>query len=351
MHFRLNIVFLALLYTFACSGALADSEQMIFAVDVIRHGDRAPIEDIPSARWTDSLPLGHLSPLGMQQEFQLGEKFRERYVKQYHLLPEHYSSETMYVRSSDIDRTLISAESVMLGLYPQGTGPSVNGKPSLPLAYQPVPIHTKPRAEDSLLVIDYNPKLPSTLEQFVHNTAEWKDKNAQLQPKITRWNELTGLKMETARAVAGLGDALYIYKLHNVPIPKGMTDLDVKEITDETEWAFAASFKPHQVGDLVSHELLKVISDYFQNAAKAKSPLKYVLFSAHDTTIAGLMSMLRDPVDRRPPYSSDLNFELFKDGAQYKVRINFNGKPVAAPGFKNGEGSLEDLAALLEAKG
>lgn len=350
MQLKFKSFLFALLCSCACSGAQAESEKMIFAVDVIRHGDRAPITAIPNAPWTEQLPLGHLSPTGMQQEFQLGEKFRDRYVKQFHLLPENYSAETMYVRSSDIDRTLISAESVLLGLYPPGTGPSVNGKPALPLSYQPVPIHTKPRAEDSLLVIDYNPKLPSTLDQYVHDTPEWKEKNAQLQSKIKRWNEQTGMKMETIGAVAGLGDALYIYKLHNVPISKGLTDLDVKEITDETEWAFASSFKPHQVGDLVSHELLKVISDYFHGATQAKSPLKYVLFSAHDTTIAGLMSILRDPVDRRPPYSTDLNFALFKDGAQYKVRITFNGKPVAAPGFKNGEGSLEDLAALLETK-
>ncbi len=266
------------------------------------------------------------------------------------MLPEHYSPETMYVRSSDIDRTLISAECVLLGLYPPGTGPSVDGKPALPAAYQPIPIHTKPRAQDSLLVIDFNPKLSSTLDQYVHESAEWKEKNSKIQPQLKRWNDLTGMKMESLRAVAGLGDALYIYKLHNIPIPKGLTEADVKEITDETEWAFASSFKPHQVGDLVSHELLKVISDYFDGVTQGKGKLKYVLFSAHDTTISGLMSILRDPVAGRPPYSSDVNFALFKVGSEYKVRITYNGKPVESPGFTNGEGSLKDLKALLDTK-
>lgn len=326
------------------------AEQMVFAVDVIRHGDRAPIDAIPNAPWTEKLPLGHLSPLGMQQEFQLGEKFRERYVKEFHLLPEHYSSETMYVRSSDIDRTLMSAECVLMGLYPIGTGPTIDGKSALPSLYQPIPIHTKPRNEDSLLVMDFNTKLAPTLDQYVHNTAEWKSRTEKLQPKFKRWNELTGGKIDTLRGVAGLGDAVYIYRLHNVPLPKGLTDEDVKEIESETEWAFASCFKPHQVGDLTSHELLKVIADYFQNATEGKSKLRYVLFSAHDTTISGLMSILRDPVDARPPYSSDLSFALFKDGDQYKVRMSFNGKPVDAPGFKNGEGSIKDLQAILDSK-
>ena len=351
MRFKVKFILSALLCTFAFNGALAQAEEMVFAVDVIRHGDRAPIESIPTAPWTDPLPLGHLSSLGMQQEFELGEKFRDRYVKQYRLLPDHYSSETMYVRSSDIDRTLVSAECVLLGLYPLGSGPALNGKPALPSSYQPIPIHTKPHTEDSLLVIDYDPKLPSTMDQYVHDTPEWKEKNAKLQPQIKRWNALTGMKMDNLRSVAGLGDILYIYKLHNVPIPKGLTDADVKEITDETEWAFAASFKPHQIGDLTSHELLKVIADYFEEATKSRSKLKYVLFSGHDTTISGLTSILRDPIERRPPYSSDLNFALFKDGGEYKVRINLNGKPVASPGFKNGEGSLKDFAALLNSNG
>lgn len=350
MQLKLKAVMSVLFCTFVCNAALAE-EQMVFAVDVIRHGDRAPIDGIPKAPWTENLPLGHLSPVGMQQEFQLGEKFRDRYVKQSHLLPEHYLSETMYVRSSDIDRTLMSAECVLLGLYPTGTGPTVDGKPALPSLYQPIPIHTKPRNEDSLLVMDFNAKLAPTLDQYVHNTAEWKSKTEGLQPKFRRWNELTGEKIDTLRELAGLGDAVYIYKLHNVPLPKGLTNADVKEIEDETEWAFSACFKPHQVGDLTSHELLKVITDYFQNATEeGKSKLKFVLFSAHDTTISGLMSILRDPVSARPPYSSDLNFALFKDGNQYKVRLNFNGKPVNAPGFKNGEGTIKGLQAILDSK-
>lgn len=350
MKFQFKSVLSALLFTLIGSSAAIAEPQMVFAVDVIRHGDRAPIEAIPNAPWTENLPLGQLSPTGMQQEFHLGEQFRQRYVKENHLLPEHYSPETMYVRSSDIDRTLMSAECVLLGLYPAGTGPSVDGKSALPSSYQPIPIHTKPRNEDSLLVLDFNPKLAPTLEQYVHNTPQWKEKVENLQPKFKHWNELTGGKIDTLRGVGGLGDALYIYELHHIPIPKGLTATDVKEIEDETEWVFSACFKPHEVGDLTSHELLKVIHDYFQTATEEKSKLKYVLFSAHDTTIAGLMSILRDPVDRRPPYSSDLNFALLKDGTEYKVRITFNGKPVTAPGFKNGEGTIKDLEAILESK-
>ena len=42
----------------------------------------------------------------------------------YHLLPEHYDEfNSMYVRSTDFNRTLMSARvTVIFGLYPLGTG-------------------------------------------------------------------------------------------------------------------------------------------------------------------------------------------------------------------------------------
>lgn len=343
----------ACLALFVFASAARASEQMVFAIDVIRHGDRAPIFDIPAAPWPKTeIPLGHLSPKGMQQEFSLGEKFRERYVKQHRLLPEHYSSEAMIVRSTDYDRTLISAECVLLGLYPPGGGPIINGKFALPSGYQPIPIHTRPRAEDPLLVVDVVPGLTAVLDKYVRDTPTWQEKDAQIKPRLKHLSEATGMPLTDIRSVAGLGDALAIYQLHDVPPPAGLSAAEIREVIDDTEWAFRESFRPHQVGDLVSHDLLKTICEYLDTASKNGSDkLKYVLFSAHDTTISGLMSIMHDPVDGRPPYSSDLNFALFKNGTEFKVKVMLNDKPASIPGFVNGEGSLKDLVALLENKG
>src|ERR1700730_861864 len=91
-------------------------EKLIFAIDLIRHGDRTPINSIPKSppyHWAEG--PGQLTPEGMQQEYQLGVQFRKRYIDQYHLLPPHYDGDTIYVRSSDYDRTLMSAESLLMG--------------------------------------------------------------------------------------------------------------------------------------------------------------------------------------------------------------------------------------------
>src|ERR1700722_18021100 len=103
-------LFWVLLIGLAGNSAIAANGKMIFAVDIIRHGARSPIDEMPAAphKWPQG--LGQLSPLGMKQEYERGTEFRKRYVDQYQLLPAEYNAETMYVQSSDIDRTLMSAE-------------------------------------------------------------------------------------------------------------------------------------------------------------------------------------------------------------------------------------------------
>lgn len=141
MCLRKIIIFALILLTSINAFA---KETLVFAVDIVRHGDRTSGLIIPKAthQWAEGVE--QLTARGMQQTSQLGALFRKKYVHKYHLLPEHYQNGTMLVFSTDYDRTLMSAESILLGLYPLGTGPLLpRGKPALPGAYQPIPIHIK----------------------------------------------------------------------------------------------------------------------------------------------------------------------------------------------------------------
>ena len=71
----------------------------------------------------------------------MGKWLRHRYSK---FIDESYKLSEIYVRSTDIDRALMSAESNLAGLYPP-SGKQIWRK-NLP--WQPIPIHARSEHED-----------------------------------------------------------------------------------------------------------------------------------------------------------------------------------------------------------
>jgi len=337
MRFKIA-VFWCLLFCLSLSqAASAQAERLVFALDVIRHGDRSPIVELPDGVDLWKQGMGQLTPEGMAQEFKLGCTLKDEYITKTHLLPETYRADEMYVRSTDIDRTLMSAQCVLQGLY-AGKGPSSMGRPVLPFGYQPIPVHTKPFNEDLMLVVDFNPKLPAALKT-VYSSPAWKEEEALVRPHFAHWSDLTQMPIMDLMHVSELADIIRIRELHKVPLPKGMTEADAKEIIDAGEWAFTQSYKSPEVGRAGSTQILDAIADYFEQVRKERTHLKFVLFSSHDTTIASIMGALGVPLDRRPPYASDLNFSLYKQDKSFTVRIKFNGKSISLPGTTGGTAS------------
>ena len=70
---------------------------------------------------------------GIEQHHRLGAYLRTRYGS---LLSPNYTASEIFVRSTDTDRTLMSAQSNLVGLYPVVN--MTNDK----VPIQPIPIHT-----------------------------------------------------------------------------------------------------------------------------------------------------------------------------------------------------------------
>lgn len=107
---------LLLIIIFISSQNAFANEKLIFSVDIIRHGDRNPTSQLPKSYLSLQGGLGELTKKGNLQEKKLGEVLRKKYIYEYHLLPEIYDSNSMYVRSTDTARTIKSANSLLLGL-------------------------------------------------------------------------------------------------------------------------------------------------------------------------------------------------------------------------------------------
>ncbi len=342
MKFKTAIAVGYILSNLILSPAAAAEDKLIFAVDLIRHGDRNPIDSLPASPYQWVGGLGQLTPLGMQQEYQLGVQLRKKYIEETHLLPANYQVETLYVRSTNVDRTLMSAESLLYGLYPLGTGAQ-----TLPSAFQPIPIHTILREQDVSLIPEENKnKFDALVFLHVMMTGEWHQKTIELKPKFQQWSQLTGRPVNHLYDLLSIGDNLHIRELHHIPLPKGMNVETANEIIDAAKWTFVHIYRPYQVGIGTAKPFIKHVQDYFQQASAQKTPLKLVLFSAHDSTILSVLSALRAPIDYQPPYASDLNFSLIENANQYFVKITFNGKPVVIPACKSDTCTLQAFLAL-----
>ncbi|MDR3478544.1 MAG: histidine phosphatase family protein [Gammaproteobacteria bacterium] len=333
-----------LISLFVATQAFAD-DKLVFAIDIIRHGDRTPIVELPNASYTWQQGLGRLTEEGMQQEYNLGVKMRAKYVDLYHLLPARYADEAMYVRSTNVDRTLMSAQSLLYGLYPLGVGAA-----TLPSAFQPIPIHTIKKEEEILLIPDQDEKkFDALLHRYVYSQPEWKKKTSELHDKFRYWTELTGLKIGSLRDLVLLGDNLFVREHYQVALPAGITEEDAQDIISTSKWAFSQLFYPREVGEATAGALLTEIKQHLKEATDAKNKLKYVLYSAHDSTIMMVMSALAVPVAEWPHYASDLNFELFETPTnQYYVKISLNDEPVVVPACHADTCSLAQFMQLVK---
>ena len=126
-----------------------------------RHGDRGPISpdtNIAASLFSQQWPLGcgELTGHGMRQLFDLGSTLRTRYVgagaTNANFLPAQFDASLHYTRSTDLHRTLQSAQSLLYAMY-LNAGPVDNlTNSSLPGRYQPMPVSTVVKFTDYLLV-------------------------------------------------------------------------------------------------------------------------------------------------------------------------------------------------------
>jgi hypothetical protein len=84
---------------------------------VSRHGSREPdklfnFTKNPALNFNST---NNLTPFGRYQHYKLGEAIKKRYGASF--LPERYSSEDIWVTSTDRDRTYLSAQYQLMGMY------------------------------------------------------------------------------------------------------------------------------------------------------------------------------------------------------------------------------------------
>uniref|UniRef100_A0A0N5ASR1 Histidine acid phosphatase n=1 Tax=Syphacia muris TaxID=451379 RepID=A0A0N5ASR1_9BILA len=309
----------------------ADGDELMFVQAVWRHGDRTPVagfvckNDVnQDAAWKQG--FDQLTYKGMRQHMKFGSLIYDRYYKQMKFFSEKYSAAEIYVRSTDYNRTIISAISNLIGTY-YNKGfqagidyPSVDEVKRWPQGYVPIPIHTIYRSYDPYADVPYSKCNRKTwLQSLALNSSEVQEVLSLNQDNYNKpqlfdvnlFNELRGLDIYAEKVKAGF---------LNLPYIKNM-DLSI-----ELPKIRGGPLLWHLIRNIQQKIECDTNNNVRCNALKAR---KYYIFSAHDITLNALFITLgcfdRIIYAGIPNYSAGVLLELWKskDG-KHSIRLLYH---------------------------
>ena len=315
----------------ACASVLSATEtgDLVLVQLVHRHGDRGPQLVLPAdTKFDQHWPLGdgELTGHGMVQEYyHIGKLVHAQYVET-GFLSERFDASQYVVRSSNVHRTLQSAASALAAVYPLGTAPIDtlagirNDTPanltSLPGRFQPVPVATVPKDQDTLLLgANYaKQQCPRTMALFADWRAsdEFAAKAAESADLLARVSDAVGTEVDMAN-FGRVYDAIFCDKYHefdSFPI----SDADYAALHDLESWYLDWTVNNDEMMTVWGGELMRTFVDQMQDAIAAggKQDERFFHYSAHDVTVIPVGNTLGIYTDAEiPPYASNVILELF----------------------------------------
>ena len=360
-----SLLSLLLLLLFTC--VLSQTPKTpIFAYSHFRHGARGPLNllsngsDYFGEQWDTA---GELTAVGMRTEFLLGYRNHLRYQS---LLSATYDPRELYVVSSDINRTIMSATAQLQGLYPESTGPTLTDEQlnhtivpttitediqaeidrlqnvSLPNQINTIPIHVYYNGErrfrlhdanictplkeiktnngntnkDALkLVEDFSTKYQSALEQFIIG-------EGQNYSDIVYLNKLTdqyisdvynGRNMSWISAYGVdpdtfLNDSLNVFQGVIQYYLYGDAERQVYRMAMSPIFGEMLTYMKNRVNAVILNQHDVKYNDYTKP--------KFVMVSGHDTSIGGSQLFMKELFELQhefitPVFNSHSSFEVF----------------------------------------
>jgi len=322
-------------FCFGCVAGL-ESDEILKQVHVItRHGSRHVLRKDSSdlsetvVSTTDSM----LTAIGQRQLYDLGVWLRETYTKTStnSSILDHYDRETMRLESSALERTVTSANSLALGLFPNKAR-DANLESLLPVMPANVPVYTHD-ADNDIYIRAYD-KCPTFHErlQTLYQSDDWQQYSSVHQQFLAQlaqttyfqpfsnengivplqevWNVYDAVQVartecgegrESSAACQALADGIELRDL--------FTDEQWIQVLDLAHLAELKKFGMETAGKVVGINLLKEILARINNGDQTK----FSLFSAHYPTILGVFAAIDQVFFKEvviPDYGSALIFEV-----------------------------------------
>jgi hypothetical protein len=352
----------AFLFLFTSTIVFAETsmeELVLKQVHVItRHGARQPL----SKQATTLSENGgvSLTPIGEKQMYDLGVYLRNRYNT---LHPDanffdRYDPDLAAFESSSLERTMVSANSLALGLFPPSTRfPNETYHP-MPVASANIPVYTKSQDNDIRIRAQDNcVSFQEELDQL-YISELWHDlerENMGLLEKLVEYfpkereNNGNNVHLENLWNVY---DAIHVAKTECEPdaLAFSCTQLknpEFRNVVNDQEWARLQALA-HEA------EILKYGTDTASNLlgsnllwqilSRVSTNGQFFLYSAHYSTILSMFVTLQQQellLSVLPDYAAALIFEFYedRDGTEFFMKV----------WYKEGYGSDDIVQLPLEA--
>jgi acid phosphatase len=354
-----------------------DARTLRATILVVRHSTISPKYSLPKDPVTWPMGFEQLTAVGMRQMFDMGQSWRRKYVEELKFLPAQYKVSDLYVRASATDRALQTAQMLVLGLFPPGTGPdpsiydkSLKAAPAPELAFTAVPIRSVPLEDDRVMRPWTKEAGCTKYRNYLNalpNSALYKHQAKAYEPFIRRISELTGV-MEDKEPSRILYDINEIYEpltanvAHNLPLPKGILAEDMELMSDLSDWNYHHHFLGKEIGRLTGGSFVGEVVGRFAGAIQSKGQApKLLVYSGHQRTILGIEAALgietwqtKGPLfkGRIVPLGAYYAFELHEPApGDYAVRLAFvsekGERTVPLPGCPAGLCPFKQFAAAV----
>ncbi|KAL3660794.1 hypothetical protein V7S43_014196 [Phytophthora oleae] len=312
-------------------------------------------------RW----PCGQLTAKGIDMMRAKGQQLRESYKG---LLQDIQDPvEQVYVQSTNIRRTIRSAQSLLAGLFPEYfVNVDADNKLMVRETLQPdsrrflqsiqadrmmkKDEHFVIHADDSNnLAPQHSYKLYKDLGKMLASELRQNapPEFAEASQKISG---ITGTGSSKQVAWTGLREVLMCHQAHDLQFPDGLDQQLFARICEYDAWLWHHLYSNMDFCRASFKAGVQRIYSYLTDVTQGVSKHKLSLFSAHDNSLVAIVNALQLQVPRViPPYGAMLTFEVFRHRitGEFYVKVLFEGVEVTFAGHEHS--ALCPFSVLMQA--
>ncbi|CAG9864598.1 unnamed protein product [Phyllotreta striolata] len=293
-----------------------ETNNLVALVQIFRHGERTPMKFYPNDpyknHWAD-LNTEQLTNKGRRQMYSLGQHTRNRYSS---WIPLKYQNKFIRASSTDVDRTLVSGQTFLYGLFPAS-----GDQKWLPTSdWQGIPLH--PADPKVLFVSPAN--CPTYEKSYAKLLAgkEFVKLNESLQGLYEYLTNNTGETIDDLHSAETICDTLGIEEGVGLKLPEWTKKVYPEQLKKVYKYwlkslTYTKELKRFYVGSLFNEML-----EFFDEIATNSTDTKMRVYSGHDDNIASILNSFGalDQLDI-PGFGSSLWLELRKNDGNHFVNV------------------------------